>query len=416
MPTLLRAARMMGDPDKIITNLEGGTLKFTNTLVDCGKHYNWDSKSEGWRRNFPHARDVLDFVSIHLGTMYRLASERRHIDDAAAVVRFFEDRATREARRRTADDARSRDASLGLVSVCFDCSLDEPRGHRKTVEGMRLELEFVRAAVASLRSTCGAVVAGVMRAVAANETEWARAAGFDGVFVVDHHDIWHPPSNATGLGKRQPTSKRIYRPDRQHPVQTWLRFANAVRDLRDQGLGDADAIEWFGDAPRNKSFEFLMWGEQDQALIQRASNAALIAAVDDFCDASVGAIVPLRGVAYPDAPAGHLSPLRPAQIFANGNDLLENVSCCMPGPRDKFENSSKVDLEFPTVPLADRHIFAGGLRNGTGAGIEFILAASVNILQPSHPSAVCVPRRVARGGFLFDECAYAETQVTTIQA
>jgi len=250
MPTLLRAARMMGDPDEIVTDLEGGTWKFVWKLPECGGRLPVKSetatRAEGWRPTCPHARDVLDFVSVHLGTMYRLASERRHVDNAAAVVRFFEDRATREARRRTADDARSRDASLGLVSVCFDCSLDEPRGHRKTVEGMRLELEFVRAAVASLRSTCGAVVAGVMRAVAANETEWARAAGFDGVFVVDHHDIWHPPANATGLGKRYPTSKRIYRPNRQHPVQTWLRFANAVRDLRDRGLGDADAIEWFG--------------------------------------------------------------------------------------------------------------------------------------------------------------------------
>jgi len=241
MPQLLDVARKLGDPAKIHTNLEGGTFRFLERLPRCG------GRKHPPRTSSPHARDVLDFVSVHLGALHRLGGrETSLIDDVTALVAFFEDRASREARRRTADDARSRDASLGLVTLCFQCSRSKLRGHRDRPDGMRLELEYVRATVASLRSTCGAVVAGVVRAFAANETKWARAAGFDGVFVVDHHDIWHPPANATGLGKRYPTSKRIYRPDRQHPVQTWLRFANAVRDLRDRGLGDADAIEWFG--------------------------------------------------------------------------------------------------------------------------------------------------------------------------
>ena len=401
MARLLRVAEKSGDPAKLVSNLEAGTYQFTGKLPGCGR------KKDG----LPHARDVLDFVSVHLGALHRLAPKATaaHVASVDGLAAFFEDRAAREAMRRTADDARSHAASLGLVSLCFDCSR---AGHRRSAEGKRLELSYARATAASLRATCGAVVAGVMRDVAANETAWARAAGFDGVFVVDHRDR-RRPENASRRG--------FHPPDAMHPVQTWLRFAAAVRDLRARNQSDAAAVRWFREPPRDRVFDFVAWSEQDQALIQRASNAALIAAVDDFCNYTLGAAIPYRGVAYPESPARRnrrvppgLSPLRPDQTFATGADLLENVSCCLPGKRSKFERSFVAGYASRRASNAS----AGGLRGADGAGVDVILAADVQIRAAGLPAAVCVPRRrrgAARPG-LFDDCAYADDPENATEA
>ena len=62
MARLLRVAEKSGDPAKLVSNLEAGTYQFTGKLPGCGR------KKDG----FQHARDVLDFMSVHLGALHRL--------------------------------------------------------------------------------------------------------------------------------------------------------------------------------------------------------------------------------------------------------------------------------------------------------------------------------------------------------
>ena len=383
---LLDVAQKIGDPWEHQSNLEGGTFHFTsNSRAPCSPPHKGD----------PHARDVLDFAAVHLGMLHTLSgTSSGHVEDVDALARFFGDRAAREARRETAADAASRAASVALVSLCVKCS---SRGHRKSANGQELELAYVRAAVASLRTTCGAVVAGVMRGAAAGETRRAKALGFDGVFVVDHRDEEDRPAAHAG---------HWFTPPHRHPVQTWLRFANALRDLRARGEGDGAAVRWFRDrGPRTRAFEYVLWGEQDQALLQRGSNAALVAAADDACGAAIGYAVPYRALAWPASPWPESPKLAPARVFASGADLLDNVSCCVPG--DAAGRS--FETRYETVPLAD--VRAGALRGADGKGVDFALAAGVNeFVRPNFPAQPCVPRRRGAGaarGRLYDDCAYA---------
>ena len=83
--------------------------------------------------------------------------------------------------------------------------------------------------------------------------------------------------------------------------------------MRHRGLGDDAAVtEWFpideGDRNREALFQrpsrvdFVTWSEQDQALIQRASNRVLIGSVDDFCHSKRSPLIarpPSLGAAFP---------------------------------------------------------------------------------------------------------------------
>ena len=175
MDGLLRTAEALGDPASLMTNLEGGTQGFTSQIRRCPAVAGWT------QHTCPRTRDVLDFVSIHLGSLHRLGNASR-LDLGALedLERFFAARARREERRTRrfdVDASKSRDESLALVPVCHDCA--RPRQRSRNVRGRSdaLELAYVRATVQSLRATCRVVVAGVVEAMAPSETEWARRAG-----------------------------------------------------------------------------------------------------------------------------------------------------------------------------------------------------------------------------------------------
>ena len=231
--------------------------------------------------------------------------------------------------------------------------------------------------------------------------------GFDGVFVVPHADEWKRPAAAKG--------SHWFHPGLRHPFQTWARYAAAVRGARDRGLGDESPIEWFagrrpGDGVR---FRYVAWGEQDQALLQRPSNAELVAAVDGGCGAPVGAACPWRGVAFPPALGRRslrkkqVGPLAPEQRFASDMDLVWNVSCCVPGTEADF------DRALPETPPTQSANDAA-TRTASLKGVDFFLARDVKIESRRLPVSPCTPRRTRtrrldQGRLLFDDCRYANT-------
>ena len=120
----------------------------------------------------PHTRDVLDFASVHLGTLARLTLHQQNVPGRKATVSpdILDDLTTRVenvqaffaayARQRLAEPGRA--ASVGLVSLCFACSTITRR-YDRTPHSEALELANTRAAVLALRATCGSVVAGARR-------------------------------------------------------------------------------------------------------------------------------------------------------------------------------------------------------------------------------------------------------------
>jgi len=378
----------------------------------------------------PHTRDVLDFASVHLGTLARLTLHQQNVPGRKATVSpdILDDLTTRVenvqaffaayARQRLAEPGRA--ASVGLVSLCFACSTITRR-YDRTPHSEALELANTRAAVLALRATCGSVVAGVAANVSGSETAWARRAGFDGVFVVPQ--LGEGFTSAHPLTPGAPPRKIPLDAPVRHPARTWFEFGLRIADVRHRGLGDDAAVtEWFpideGDRNREALFQrpsrvdFVTWSEQDQALIQRASNRVLIGSVDDFCHSkrspliarppSLGAAFPYRAVAYPPAPVR----LVPEQRVARGADLLWNVSCCLPGLNYHTDHGPRV--RFPRVSTNDRSVKAGVLAEG----VDIILAADVNVLTRHLSSIPCVARRrhphKSPKRHVFDDCTYAD--------